>query len=223
MSTAINIAGQRFGRLYVVKKAKNVGRYTAWLCRCDCGNKIAVKTQKLTCSHTKSCGCLKIEKLIERSKYSDPTKAFWKKVIIGKPDECWSWKGKLNSGGYGAFCGEGAHVFAFKTNKKLLPGKHVLHTCDNPMCCNPQHLFSGTQSDNWKDALKKGRTYFQRNPNARPRGEKHKNAKLSWKKVRRIRKLYATGKYKQVELAEMFESTQAGISQIVRNVSWARE
>ena len=53
----LDLTGQRFGKLTVIRPAGNVGGRTAWLCRCDCGQEAAVKTHHLRCGHTKSCGC----------------------------------------------------------------------------------------------------------------------------------------------------------------------
>ena len=54
----LDLTGQRFGNLIVLRPAENVGPRTAWVCQCDCGNKTVVKTQHLRNGHTKSCGCL---------------------------------------------------------------------------------------------------------------------------------------------------------------------
>ena len=113
----------------------------------------------------------------------------------------------------------GAHVWAYALSKGE-PQNCVLHTCDNRRCCNPAHLFEGTMSDNSKDAWRKKRNFYQKNPDARPRGEKHANAVMTWKKVRKIRKLYATGKYRQTDIAKMFGTGQAAVSQITRGVAW---
>ena len=53
----VDLSGQRFGKLTVLAPAENVGGKTAWLCRCDCGREVAVKTHHLRSGHTKSCGC----------------------------------------------------------------------------------------------------------------------------------------------------------------------
>ena len=53
----LDLKGQKFGRLTVLEPAENAGGRTAWLCRCDCGKKIVVKTCHLRDGHTKSCGC----------------------------------------------------------------------------------------------------------------------------------------------------------------------
>jgi hypothetical protein len=57
--------GMRFGRLQVVEKSNKIGRHTAWLCKCDCGNEIIAKSIYLTTGDTKSCGCLKAEKTLD--------------------------------------------------------------------------------------------------------------------------------------------------------------
>lgn len=53
----IDLTGQRYGRLTVLAPAENAGNKTVWLCRCDCGMEILVRTQHLRSGHTKSCGC----------------------------------------------------------------------------------------------------------------------------------------------------------------------
>ncbi|WP_322175477.1 hypothetical protein [Acutalibacter caecimuris] len=53
----LQLTGQRFGKLVVINPAENVGRRTAWHCRCDCGREITVTTGHLREGHTTSCGC----------------------------------------------------------------------------------------------------------------------------------------------------------------------
>lgn len=55
----LDLTGQRFGRLTVLRPAENVGTRTAWLCRCDCGREAVVLTSRLRSGHTRSCGCIK--------------------------------------------------------------------------------------------------------------------------------------------------------------------
>lgn len=67
MTEALNLIGQRFGRLTVIDKAeKYKDGHTMWLCRCDCGNEKAVLEKTLKNGKTKSCGCLRTEMLINR-------------------------------------------------------------------------------------------------------------------------------------------------------------
>jgi len=70
----IDITGERFGRLTVIKLACHGSRKTPakWLCKCDCGNVIEVSRQRLISGHTKSCGCLRSD--IMRANIHNPTK-----------------------------------------------------------------------------------------------------------------------------------------------------
>lgn len=55
----LDLTGWRFGRLTVLAPAGRIGRYTAWLCRCECGRETVATTRKLRGGNTRSCGCLK--------------------------------------------------------------------------------------------------------------------------------------------------------------------
>ena len=61
MPNKIDLTGQKFERLTVIKPAQNKGKRTAWLCKCDCGNEVVVLTESLRSNNTKSCGCLRTE------------------------------------------------------------------------------------------------------------------------------------------------------------------
>ena len=88
---------------------------------------------------------------------------FWAKVDVSTPDMCWGWLGKPGpSSGYGRCCFDYqiylSHRVAYSLAREdLSRGQVVMHTCDNPMCCNPAHLLAGTPDDNSKDMVKKGR------------------------------------------------------------------
>lgn len=58
MPALVDLTGKRFGRLVVVERAPNIGRYTAWRCVCDCGNEIVTKGNSLQQGKTQSCGCI---------------------------------------------------------------------------------------------------------------------------------------------------------------------
>ncbi len=91
-----------------------------------------------------------------------PEQRFWKHVDRRGPDECWPWTGTVSHNGYGRFWLNGrntpARRFAWEcANGPMPPGMLGLHTCDNPPCCNPKHIFPGTQLDNIRDRDAKGR------------------------------------------------------------------
>ncbi len=87
---------------------------------------------------------------------------FWARVAVGKPDECWEWTRYRDRAGYGQAYHEGRDVPAHRlawilTHGPIPDGLKVLHRCDYPPCVNPAHLFLGTQGDNVRDAVAKGR------------------------------------------------------------------
>lgn len=87
---------------------------------------------------------------------------FWSRVKQ-TPSGCWEWQGALSGPGYGAFCVGGsrypAHRVALADKGGSLPHRSIAacHSCDNPPCVRPDHLFWGTAQDNLKDASAKGR------------------------------------------------------------------
>lgn len=100
------------------------------------------------------------------------TSRFWSKVR--KTDTCWLWVGSNNDSGYGTMT---IHSRSYRPSRisyamhKADPiGLKVLHTCDNPKCVNPKHLFLGTDQDNSDDKVAKGR---------QQKGERHWNNKLT--------------------------------------------
>lgn len=87
---------------------------------------------------------------------------FWAKVERVSGDECWRWLGAKSSHGYGSAKALGknarAHRVAYAlANGPIPPGVVVMHSCDNPRCCNPAHLSLGSQSSNILDCVTKGR------------------------------------------------------------------
>jgi len=100
-------------------------------------------------------------------------------------DGCWIWQGSTN-GKYGTLgrrkVRRYAHRFAYATFIGPIPeGLIVCHKCDVPLCCNPAHLFSGTQRDNILDARRKGRMFSP----LPVTGESHHNCKLTDAEVAR--------------------------------------
>tara|TARA_B110000503_G_scaffold139588_1_gene228328 strand:- start:868 stop:1350 length:483 start_codon:yes stop_codon:yes gene_type:complete len=132
---------------------------------------------------------------------------------------CWEWKGWINhkKGGYGQLVHNKTLHKAHRISYEIyyaepLGNLHCLHTCDNPICVNPLHLFAGTNLDNIKDKMKKGRCYT-----GDQKGENNGASKLNNKDVIEIRKLYNTKNYTTYKLGEIYNVHRSTISYIVNN------
>lgn len=105
---------------------------------------------------------------------------FW--ANVDKSGECWEWAGTRNKQGYGvvtAFGCRSAHRASWtEANGPIPRGMVICHKCDNPPCVRPDHLFLGTHAENMRDAISKGRMYFQKHPE-KVRGEANRFAKLT--------------------------------------------
>jgi hypothetical protein len=135
--------------------------------------------------------------------------AFWGKIAHQGAEECWPWLGCLYTSGYGKFRNGYAHRFALADSGVEVEGKFVCHSCDNPACCNPAHLFTGTQRDNMQDMTRKAR---------QSRGSKRPLAKLTEADVRNIR--FNTDGISQTELGKRYGVDSSRVSKIKSNKIW---
>jgi hypothetical protein len=93
-------------------------------------------------------------------------------------------------------------------------GRHVLHVCDQPGCCNPSHLFLGNHAENMQDMISKGRGNYAA-------GERNGRAVLSRADVTKIRALARSG-MEQKQIAVKFQVTPTTISRVVLRKNWRR-
>jgi hypothetical protein len=147
---------------------------------------------------------------------------FWAKV--SKTDSCWNWKRPDPSNGYGKFTYQGrvmgAHRASWLIHYGPIPDNlWVLHRCDNHACIRPDHLFLGTHNDNMADMATKQRATFQQHPDIIPKGEQHRNAKLTDDQVREIRQLRSDGVPRRV-IAQLFDISVSNVKRITSRKGW---
>lgn len=128
---------------------------------------------------------------------------------------CHEWQGARSTAGYGQINVEGRRLYVHRLVFELSFGKpkaQVCHHCDNPGCCNPKHLFSGTAKQNSCDMVSKGR-------NVCLKGTDTWSAKLDADKVRSIRRLLALRKSHR-SIARQFGVSAPQISYIKNGRTW---
>jgi len=151
------------------------------------------------------------------NKSADDAARFWSKVKI--TDGCWEWQAHRVSG-YGQFSIAGrkleyAHRVSWVLSGNAIPqGLSVLHRCDNPACVRPDHLFLGTQLDNMKDMIEKGRDRIV--------GSRNVLSKLTEAKVEWIRRNYAPyhKEFGRVAMAKTLGVTKWLITRVVNRQIW---
>lgn len=160
--------------------------------------------------------------MLASDKFSD--NLFWTKVTV-MPSGCWEWQGTKTTEGYGRvkrrkFNPNGlhrnlaTHRYAYYLRHGVFPSDFACHTCDNRICCNPDHLFNGTPTENMQDCANKGRTY-----NGDQKGESNGNAKLTRDSVIEIKSLLKS--MNNIELGNKFNVSHSMISRIRLGKSWA--
>lgn len=160
---------------------------------------------------------------------------FWKQVDKSAgPDGCWPFFGSIRPNGYGSVyvLGSGrahpnmmgAHCMAFALANRItdLAKTVVCHSCDNSRCCNPKHLWAGTQKLNMQDCISKGR-FVAPPPTDWPERMKlqpHHWQRLSREQVILIKDRLAAGE-KQQTIADDFGVNSRTISKINVGQRWA--
>jgi hypothetical protein len=134
--------------------------------------------------------------------------------IMVQEDGCWAWTGQLNWAGYPLVWKNGkavkAHREMYRLAKGELPDDLVIcHSCDNPACVNPDHLFAGTRYDNNNDAKRKNRNQH---------GESHWRAKLTYEDIQKI----LADTRSQSNIAKEYGVDPSHISRIKSGEVWAQ-
>ncbi len=145
---------------------------------------------------------------------------FWSCVAVGKKRECWPFRG-VNAKGYGQFYPKGrrkdgpyqAHRVAYYFSKQIDPKMlEACHTCDNPPCCNPSHLFLGTRKDNMEDCAAKDRNMH---------GDRHYGSRVTSTTVRKIRREHKSGVSAKV-LAKRYKLGNNTVHCMLSHKTWVR-
>ncbi len=151
---------------------------------------------------------------------------FWAKVDIRGHQECWLWQACLNKKGYGKIGVLGRTEIAPRIAWKLTHGEIpdrmlICHSCDNPRCVNPGHLFVGTHLDNSLDMMRKKRHGTFIKPGYAPAGERHGRVKLTASQVSEIRG--APARYGVVKgFTRRFGVSRSLILQIRKGLVWKK-
>lgn len=164
--------------------------------------------------------------LLERLKAATGPDRFWKHVQIGAPDECWPWTASRNEAGYGRFylskheVARAHRVAWFLTHGQWPAEKVICHSCDNPCCCNPRHLWAGTIADNNRDRATKGRSVRADRPYHKTRwarGERHGSAKLKAADIVAIR----ADKRSHAQVARQYGVSASAIGRVRSGRTWS--
>lgn len=154
---------------------------------------------------------------------------YWAKVDVRGPDECWPWTAGTNVAGYGCFGKDRKSILAHRISLAIdgrdPSGAIARHRCDNPPCCNPAHLETGTHADNARDREERGRgnqvsgdrSGSRTKPERLARGERVNTAKLTAADIPVIR----ADPRSLRAIAADYGVTFAMVGFIKRRTSWA--
>lgn len=148
-------------------------------------------------------------------KATNPVDVLRQRTIRDSVTGCLCWTGKVDRDGYGRVSvkrrGWRAHRLAWVAVFGEIPvGRCVLHSCDNPPCCNVEHLFLGSQSDNHKDMIDKGRNAY---------GEAGGLSKMTKSVVEDARRRYASGE-RLADLAIEIGVNNSTLFEALRGWTW---
>lgn len=185
MKTCLN-CGKQFDRKDGTGPARFARRFA---CSRGCSNRLRrIPAEKKLAAHTKrneQTGCLEWQAYRDRKGYGRAAASEYGEVLTHRI----------------------AYIVAYGS---IPAGLHVLHHCDNPPCCNPAHLYAGTNDDNMADRI-------ARNRNRGAVGERNCKAKLTAEQIAAIRR----DSRSQSTIARDYGVHQTMVSAIKRRVSWS--
>lgn len=200
--------GARIGQLTLTEVTHWMGgtgrRYAGYCCTCTCGARVRIRSEDLRAGRQVRCG--------PRCAARFPTTLQEWLANTTPNGECMEWQGPATNG-YGRVQIAGKPVGVHREVLRLATGVEPLvcmHTCDNPLCINPDHLRAGTPQENTGDMVAKRRHAF---------GEKHPNRKLSPSDVLEIRAALDAGMSKS-KLAKKYAVSRATIYAIQWSRTW---
>jgi len=141
------------------------------------------------------------------------SESFWSNVQVGTPDECWPWLAARFPRGYGYTIIRRKNIQAHRLayvlshNTEISSDIVIRHRCDNPSCCNPNHLLPGTHLDNVRDRQSRGR---------QAKGDRCHFTKLTPADVLSIR----SDTRSQRTIAKQYGVTKTAIAYIKQGRSW---
>ena len=164
---------------------RNSPKFCSHKCRLADGGTGAIKIPRF-----------KISDMTDEEKLERLKKSFEKHVV--RKENCWGWNGPINHGGYPvmscrkAIGSDRGHKASWIIHNGIIPKRmHVCHSCDNPTCTNPDHLWIGTHKQNNDDKIAKGRAKYVAPPIMK--GKENPSAKLNEKQVKEIKLLIDQG------------------------------
>jgi len=216
--------GEKIRKLKLVKKIFQKVPYKTikWLCKCDCGNEKIIADSSIRSGRTVSCGCAKSSRneYYETKIYLEKMKTKLTRNTIINNNGCWIWNKSRHKQGYANVSYRGTLQLGHRVSYELFKGKipentKVCHKCDVTSCCNPNHLFLGSQQDNVDDAISKGK-YHNRKQG------KPVRRKFSFSQAQEIKKMNSEGMSVK-ELAKKYSCSISCIRNIVIGETYIKE
>lgn len=148
--------------------------------------------------------------------HRDPLIRIKESIVVDNTTQCHNWSGYTDRGyGYLHIYGKKTRVHRFileqRIGRKLKPSELACHRCDNPTCCNPNHLFVGTQQDNIADKMIKNRQAV---------GESVGTSVLTKDIVITLRAEFKTGEYSVASLARKSGLNENTVYDVIKQKTW---